>query len=143
MQTSLTNPNNLAPIDLECPHFKIYHFVMLENKQLSDDEAQELLDHVAQCEACKLTYQEVKSALNCDSKATRKELITYLKCLMDQVTSLEEEPHSKYERKQRLKIRKRLLKAQTRIDQLEKQVAQLQAQVQLLLSKGVSTNATN
>lgn len=142
MQTSLTNSNDLT-IDLECPFFKVYHFIMLQNEQLKEDEAQELVDHIAQCEACKLTYKEVKAALDCDSKPTRKELITYLKCLMDQVTSLEEEPHSNFERKQRLKIRKRLLKSQIRIDQLETQVAQLQSQVQLLLHKGVSSNATN
>lgn len=140
MQTSPISPKTLTPESLECPFFKVYHFIMLDNKQLKADEAQEILDHIAQCEACKLTYKEVKAALNCDSRASRKELITYLQCLMDQTTGLEQEAHSNHERRQRLKIRKRLLKAQIRIDQLETTVAQLQAQVQLLLEKGVNTN---
>jgi len=119
---------------LECPHFKVYHFVMLDNKQLSDDEAQELLDHIAQCEACKLTYQEVKAALNCESKPSRKELITYLQCLMDQVTGLNEELHDKFLLRHRIKVKKRLARSEKKVRALESTVAQLQAQVQLLLT---------
>lgn len=133
MSAKAISPKTLTPIDLECPFFKVYHFIMLNNKQLKADEAQEIVDHIGECEACQSVNEEVKQALNCDSRASRAELITYLKCLMDQVTLLEEEAHSNYERKQRLKIRKRLLKAQIRIDQLEKQVAQLQEQVHELL----------
>lgn len=145
MQTSLTNSNNLTPIDLECPHFQVYHFCMLENKELSGDEAKELLDHINECKPCQNLHNEIKAifAGSAENKPSRVELLTYLKCSMNQITSLTEELHAKFLLRHRLKAKKRMAKAENRIRELEKQVAQLQTQVQLLLEKGVNTNATS
>jgi polyhydroxyalkanoate synthesis regulator phasin len=135
MRASLTHSNNLTPIDLECPFFQVYHFCMLENKELSGDEAKELLDHINECKPCQSLHNEIKAVFagSAENKPSRVELLTYLKCSMNQITSLTEELHAKFLLRHRLKAKKRMAKAENRIRELEKQVAQLQAQVHELL----------
>jgi hypothetical protein len=135
------NINAFEPQDLECDFFSIYHFIMLDNRKLSKDETIELTDHLDECLACRLTNQQVKAALNYDSRPTRTELITYLKCVMDQVTGLDHEPNFVFARKHRRKLKKRLAKAEKRIKHLEQALAQITNNTSPVLSQGGKTYA--
>lgn len=142
MSAKAISPKTIAPINLECPDFQVYHFCMLQNKKLSGDEAKELLDHISECKPCQNLHNEIKAVFtgSGENKPSRAELLNYLKCLMNQVTDIDQELHDKFLLRHRLKTKKRLARSEKRIRELESIVAQLQAQVQLLLSKGASTN---
>lgn len=110
----------------ECPFYQLYHFVILENKELSEAEIQELLDHTAECEPCRTLHEEVKEALKGQnrSRASRAELLVFLKCLMDPLWGVEHEPHDRFLRKHRLKTKKRIARLERRVQQLEELLKQ-------------------
>jgi hypothetical protein len=133
--------NALEQQPLECDFFDVYHFILLENKKLSQDETEEILEHIVECTPCKLTSKQVKAALNYDSRPTRTQLITYLKCVMDQVTGLNHESQFVFAQKHRRKLKKRLAKAEKRIKYLEQALAQITNNTSPVLSQGGKTYA--
>ncbi|MBL8195111.1 MAG: hypothetical protein JNM06_15055 [Blastocatellia bacterium] len=127
MQTNSISPKTIAPIDLECPDFQVYHFCMLQNSQLSSDKAKELLDHISECKPCQNLHNEIKAVFtgSGENKPSRAELLNYVKCLMNQVTDIDQELHDKFLLKHRIKAKKRLAKAEKRIRQLEIRLEQV------------------
>lgn len=125
---SLTPQTPIAPIsNLECPYFQVHPFCMLENKELSTDEAKELLDHISECKPCQNLHNEIKAIFtgSAENKPSRAELLSYVKCSMNQVTSLTEGLHTKFLHRHRLKAKKRMARAEKRIRELEKRLEQL------------------
>lgn len=136
MSAKAISPKTIAPINLECPDFQVYHFCMLQNKKLSGDEAKELLDHISECKPCQNLHNEIKAVFtgSGENKPSRAELLNYVKCLMNQVTDIDQELHDKFLLRHRIKVKKRLARSEKKVRALESTVAQLQAQVQLLLT---------
>lgn len=117
---------NLTHDLLECRQLQVYHFVMFFNDQMTPEEAEELTDHVRKCDACQLMFDEVEAALVGQNRnqASRAELLTFLKCLMDPLWGLEKEPSRKLLRKHHLKTKKRIAKLERRVKELEQLLKQ-------------------
>lgn len=111
---------NLTEGLLECSQLAVHHFVMHFNDQLSPEESQELTDHVRECDACQLVFDEVQATLKARSRPSRVEQLSFLRNLCSVLWTLENEAHDKFLHRHRVKTKKRMAKLECRVRQLEK-----------------------
>lgn len=106
---------------MECDCYSFYHFLMIVNGQSTPEESQEMFFHMQHCPPCQLTYDEVKAAYKREHghRASRRELLSHMKCLLDQVSTINSEPRIKFDQKQRRKVKARFSKVEKRVQNLE------------------------
>ncbi len=82
------NQNN-KPSKWECSCFNIYHFCMLLSKELSKEEAKELLDHVAECKQCSNCLERINKIHSLEYRLSRKKQLDFLAFLANPLWTME------------------------------------------------------
>lgn len=78
-------------VDIECPYFRIYHFVMLLIGELTPAEVDEITTHIDACQPCTTVRDEVALILKGKGQPTRAEELSFLRCLVTSLWTMEVE----------------------------------------------------